>query len=91
MPAFWSAFDADSRAGGSVFRDEKGKIPLARRGCLLIIIGSGLGELRVPQNPGVGQKGWPDRNILGVGGKPQKCGMKGKLGGGPGRVWLITI
>jgi len=47
--------------------DEKGKIPLARRGCLLIIIGSGLGGSSVPQNPGIGQKEYPDRNILGPG------------------------
>jgi hypothetical protein len=47
--------------------DEKGKIPVAHRGCLLITIGSGLGGSSVPQNLGRRQKERPDRNILGSG------------------------
>jgi hypothetical protein len=45
-----------SEEARSLLRDEKGKIPLARRGCLLIIIGSGLGGSSLPQNLGIGQK-----------------------------------
>jgi hypothetical protein len=49
----------------SSYSDEQGKIPLARWGCLLIIIGFGLGGSSLPQNLGPGQKECPDRNILG--------------------------
>ena len=53
--------------------DEKGKIPLARRGCLLIIIGSGFGEASLPQNPGSGQSHEDRPTILGFRGRLQKC------------------
>jgi hypothetical protein len=39
-----------------------------------IIIGTGLGRSRVPQNLGIGQKDCPDRNILGLHGWRQKYG-----------------
>jgi hypothetical protein len=45
--------------------DEKGKIPLGRRECLPLVIGSEFDGYRLSQNPGVGQKVRPDRNILG--------------------------
>jgi len=64
LPRKITAQTANSRY---VFRDEIAKIPLARRGCLLIIIGSGLGRSSVPQNLERGQKECPDRNILGRG------------------------
>lgn len=51
--------------------DEKGKIPLARRGCLLIIIGSGLGASRVPQNLGRRQKVEDHPTILGFHAQPR--------------------
>ncbi|MBP1732801.1 MAG: hypothetical protein H6Q55_3230, partial [Deltaproteobacteria bacterium] len=38
----------------NVFPDEKSKLRAGQWACLHIITGSGLGELRVPQNPGVG-------------------------------------
>ena len=56
----------------SFISDEQGKIPLARRGCLSFIIGSGVGRSSVPQNPGIGQKEYPDRNILGRGSRRGK-------------------
>jgi len=53
LPRKITAQTANSRY---VFRDEIAKIPLARRGCLLIIIGSGLGRSSVPQNLETGQR-----------------------------------
>jgi hypothetical protein len=51
----------------SVGSDELSEIPLARRGCLPLVIGSEFDGYRLSQNLGVGQKGWDNRNILGIG------------------------
>jgi hypothetical protein len=75
-----------------IYFDEKGKIPLARRGCLLIITGSAFGGSSVPQNLGSGQRIEPTPRSWGsMGGHRSRGKMKGKLGGGPGRVWSITM
>jgi hypothetical protein len=47
--------------------NEKGKRRLRQWGSLPFITGSGFGGSSLPQNPGVGQKACPDRNILGSG------------------------
>jgi hypothetical protein len=51
--------------GSSLHNDEKGKIPLGRRECLPLVVGSEFDGYRLSQNPGVGQKVRLDRNILG--------------------------
>ena len=47
--------------------DEKPKRRPGRYGCSPFITGSDLGESRVPQNLGMGQNEYHDRNILGSG------------------------
>jgi hypothetical protein len=54
--------------------DEKAKRRPDRYGCLPIITGSGTGAFRLPQNLGSGQREEGHPIILGVRGRPQKCG-----------------
>jgi len=51
----------------SVAFDEKAKRRSDQYGCLDMVTGSDLGESRVAQNLEMGQKVYPDRNILGPG------------------------
>jgi hypothetical protein len=66
--------------------DEKGKIPLGRRGCLPIITGSGFGESRVPQNLEADQRREDHPAATGVGREAQR----GNRGLSKGRLVLIT-
>jgi len=75
-------------------RDEKAKGRPRHFKCSLFIIGSGHGDSRVPQNLGMGQKEYPDRNILGLG-----RGLRNRRRGAPYvkcptssvGVYLLTI
>jgi hypothetical protein len=67
LPRKITAQTANSR---DVFRDEMAKILLGRWGCLPMVTGSGSGESRLPQNPGIGQRKEGDPTILRVRGQP---------------------